>query len=71
MEDILLSKLSASLRKDRQICEEAKEYLKGIRLNPGFMSLLVKISLEVTHSEEVRQVVATYLKNLCKKDWTN
>ena len=30
-----------------------------------------KFRLEVTHSEEVRQVAAIYLKNLCKKDWNN
>ena len=71
MEDILLSKFSASLSTDKQICKEAKEYLKGIRSNPGLMPLIVKISLEVTHSEEVRQVAATFLKNLCTIDWNN
>ena len=71
MEDILLSKFSASLGTYKQISKEAKEYLKGIRSTPGFMSLLVKICLDITHSEEIRQVAAIYLKNLCTKDWNN
>ena len=63
MEDILLSKFSASLSTDQEACKEAEEYLKTLPSTPDIVQLLIKISLEVAYSEEVREVVATYLKN--------
>ena len=65
MEDILLSEFSASLSKDES-CKKARSYLKTIRSTPGLIPLLVKISLEVSHIEEIRKAAVIYLKNLCR-----
>ena len=66
MQNILLNELSASLSKDEEICNKASNYLKSIRSTPGLAPLLVIISLDVSHSEEVRKEAAYYLQNLCR-----
>ena len=66
MENTLLNELSACLSKDEEIRNKASNYLKSNRSTPGLVPLLVKISLEVSHSEEVRKQAAFYLHDLCR-----
>ena len=65
-ENILLSAFSASLGANNEARSQAHEYLQSIRSTPGLVPLLARISLDPSHSDEVRQVAVIYLKNLCK-----
>ena len=63
MEDLLLSELSAVLYADAKTSESS---LESILTTPNLISLLVKISVDNSYSEEVRQVAVNYLEILCK-----
>ena len=66
MENVLLSQFTAKLSKDKEDCEKADEYLKSVRSTPGLVQLLVKISLEVSHSKKLRVEAALCLSRLCE-----
>ena len=66
MENILLSQFTAKLSKDKEVCDKADEYLESVRSSPGLVQLLVKISVEVSHSEELRKEAAFCLLRLCE-----
>ena len=66
MENVLLSEFSASLSANNEVSERARDSLESISYIPGLVPLLMKISLEISHGEEVCQAAVNYLQNICK-----